>query len=83
MVGGLYCVTGGSKQNHPKEKDKQEGRVLIWEALQIAKEKNEKQGRKGKVHPTKYRVPKNSIERQEGLQWIMHKTRRKQQKGKD
>ena len=38
------------------------------EALQIAEERrSEKQGRKGKVHPTKRRVPENSKERQEGL----------------
>ena len=60
-----YC-TGGSGQNHSKDKEKM-AKWLSEEALQIAEERSEKQGRKGKVHPAKCRVPKNSKERQEGL----------------
>ena len=55
------------------------------EALQIAEERrSEKQGRKGKVHPTKRRVPENSKERQEGLlQWTTKRNRGgKMRKGK-
>ena len=42
---------------------------LSREALQIAEERREtkSKGEGGKVHPTKGRVPKNSMERQEGL----------------
>ena len=48
------------------------------------KKRSEKQGRKGKVYPTEYRVPKYSKERLEGLlQRTMQKNRGKHQKGKD
>ena len=36
----LYCK-GGSEQSHPKEKEKQEGKWLSEEVLQIAKERRE------------------------------------------
>ena len=29
MDGGLQYCTGGSEQNHPKEKERQEGKVVI------------------------------------------------------
>ena len=44
-------------QNHPKEKEMQEGKV---EALHIAEEREkQRQGRKGKKSPIKCRVPEN------------------------
>ena len=57
------------KQNHPKEKEKQEGKVVIRGGLTNSKreKRSEKQGREAKVYPTKRRFPKNSTERQEGL----------------
>ena len=55
------------QQNHPKEKEKQEGKWLSEDSLQIVEERSEKQGRKGKIYPTKCRVPKNNKERQVGL----------------
>ena len=51
----------------PMKKKSKKTKWLSEEALQIAEERSEKQGRKGKVHPAKCRVPKNSKERQEGL----------------
>ena len=53
----------------PKKKKCKKARWLSEEALQIAeKEKRcERQGRKGKIYPPEYRVPKNSKERQESL----------------
>ena len=54
------------KKKHSKEKEKKP-KWLSEEALQIAEERSEKQGRKGKAHPIKHRVPKNNRERQEGL----------------
>ena len=53
----------------PKRKKSKKAKWLSEEALQIAKERREakKQGRRGKVYPTKCRFPKNSTERQEGL----------------
>ena len=50
----------------PKKKKCEKGKWLSEEAFQIAekrKEKSEKQGRKGKIHPTKCRVPENNKER--------------------
>ena len=70
----------------PKKKKSKKAKWLSEEALQIAKKqkRNERQGRKRKVYPTKRRFPKNCMEAQEGLlQWTVYKTRRKQQKGKD
>ena len=37
----------------PKKKKSKKAKWLSEEALHIAKERSEKQGRKGKVHPTK------------------------------
>ena len=52
----------------------EKSKKVMWlseEALQTAKEKREpkkkKQGRKGKIYPTKCRFPKDSREIQEGL----------------
>ena len=36
------------------------------EALERAEKKSERQGRKGKTHPTEGRVPENNKEREEG-----------------
>ena len=33
MDGSAYYCIGGSEQNHPKEKEKQEGKVVIWGGL--------------------------------------------------
>ena len=48
----------------PKEKKCKKAKWLSEEALQIAEERREvkKQGRKGKIYPTEYRVPENSKE---------------------
>ena len=53
----------------PKKIKSKRAKWLSEEALQIAEERRDekKQGRKGKVHPTKCLVPKKSKERQEGL----------------
>ena len=54
-------------KTNPKKRKSKKTKWLSDEALQIAKEKSEKQVRKQKVCPTKCRFPKNSTERQEGL----------------
>ena len=48
----------------PKKKKCKKPKWLSEEALQIAEERREvkKQGRKGKIYPTEYRVPENSKE---------------------
>ena len=76
----------------PKKKKSKKAQWLSEEALQIAEERretnswrkkrNKKQGRKGKVHPTKCRVPKNKETQERLFQWTMLKNRGKQQKGK-
>ena len=53
MYRGLsYCVEGG-EQNHPKEKEKQEGEVVIWGSFMNSgrMKRSKKQGKEGKVHP--------------------------------
>ena len=47
----------------PKKKKFKKAKWLSEEALQIAEKRSEKQGRKGKMHPTECRVPENSKER--------------------
>ena len=53
----------------PKKKKSKKAKWLSEEALQIAKKqkRNERQGRKRKVYPTKCRFPKKGLERREGL----------------
>ena len=46
-----------------KKKKSKKAKCLFEETLEIAEERSEKQGRKGKVHPTKCRVPEKSKER--------------------
>ena len=41
MDGGSQHCIGGSDQNHPKEKEMQEGKVVAEKALQIAEERRE------------------------------------------
>ena len=60
-------VQKASNETIPKKKKSKKANWLSEEALQIAEERSEKQGRKGNVHPIKHRVPKNNKERQEGL----------------
>ena len=42
---------GGSDQNYPKEKEMQEGKIVVWGALTISREqkRNKSQRRKGKI----------------------------------
>ena len=60
-------VQKAANKTIPKKKKSKKAKWLSEEALQIAQERSEKQGRKGKVYQTKHRFPKNSTERQEGL----------------
>ena len=57
-----YCI-GGSEQNHPKEKEMQEGKVLQIPEERREVKRSEKKGRKGKIYPAECRVPENSKER--------------------
>ena len=51
----------------------QEGKVIVWEGFtnRWGKKRSEKPRRKGKIYPTKYRVPENNKETQAFLneQW--------------
>ena len=51
-------------QNHSKEKEMQQGKIVVWEGFihSWRKKRSKKQGKKEKVYPTKRRVPKNSRE---------------------
>ena len=45
MDANLLQCTGGSDQNHPKEKEMQEGKVVVWGGLQTAEERREVKGK--------------------------------------
>ena len=60
-------VQEAANKTIPKKKKSKKAKWSSEGALQIAEERSEKQGRKGKAHPIKHRVPKNNRERQEGL----------------
>ena len=47
----------------PKRKKCKNVKWLSEEALQRAEKRRERHRRKGKIHPSEYRVPKNSNER--------------------
>ena len=47
----------------PKKKKSKKAKWLSEEALQTAKKISERQRRKGKIHPSEYRVSTNSKER--------------------
>ena len=66
MDRGPQYSAGGSKQNHPKEKEKKPKR-LSEEALQIEEKGEAKSKRERETYPIKHRVPKNTQQRQEGL----------------
>ena len=51
----------------PKENKCIKAKLLSEETLQIAEKRNERQRRKGKIHQSECKVPKNSKERQEIL----------------
>ena len=61
MDKGSHHFTGSNDQNHPKEKEMQERKVLSENALQVAEKRREAkgQGRKGKTYSTEFRVSKN------------------------
>ena len=48
---------------HPKKKKCKRAKWLSEEAIQIAEKRSERKRRKGKIHPSECRGPKNSRER--------------------
>ena len=57
--------TGGSDQDHPQEKEIQKGKIVVWQALQVAEKRREakRQRKKGKIYSFECKVPKNSKKR--------------------
>ena len=55
----------GGDKNHPKEKQTQEGKVVVWGGLTNSwgKKRIERQRRNRKIYPTKCSVPENSKEK--------------------
>ena len=64
----MIC-SGDRDQNHPQEKEKQEGKVVICgDFMNIGRTKrSENQGGEGEVHPIKCRVSNNSWKRQKSF----------------
>ena len=50
MDSGPEHCTGGGDQNHPLEKEMQEGKVVVWGGLTKAEERSKWQGRKRKIY---------------------------------
>ena len=65
MDRGSYYSTGSGDQTITKKKKFKKAKWLSEDALQIAEKRREvkRQKKKGKIHPTKCRVPENSKER--------------------
>ena len=65
MDRGLCHYTGGGDQNYLQEKEMQKGKMVACVGLKNSWEMKgrERQRRKGKIYPSKCRVPKNSKER--------------------
>jgi len=55
------CI-GGSDQNHPQEEERQYG-YQRRPYKQLKKKTSKRQRRRGKIYPSKHRVPENSKER--------------------
>ena len=61
MDRGCNIVQEVANKITPNNEQSKKAKWLSEEVLQIAeKQRNKKQGREGKVHPIKSRVPKNS-----------------------
>ena len=79
MDGSSQHCTGGCDQNHPQEKETQQGKVVVWGGLTnswIKKGSKKKRREKKKIYPYECRVPKNSKERSDSLPtWSMQRNR--------
>ena len=62
MDAGLLQCIWGSDQNYSKEKEMQEGKVVVWGGFtnNWGKKRSERQERKGKIYPTECRVSENT-----------------------
>ena len=45
MEGGSWHCTGGSDQDHPQEKEMQNGKMVVWGGLTIAEKRIEVKGK--------------------------------------
>ena len=63
-VGSWHC-TGDNDQDHPQEKEMENGKMVVWGDLTNSWEKNrnKRQRINGKIDQSQWRVPKNSKER--------------------
>ena len=65
MDEGLLHYTGGGDQNYPKEKEKQEGQVVVLEGLQIAEKRREAKGKGEKEKYTHFNAEFQRIARRD------------------
>ena len=71
--------SGGRDQIYTREKEMQEGKVVVWGGFTKSwrKKRSKRQGGQGKIYPTEGRIPENSEERQGLLILIMQSNREK------
>ena len=48
MDRGSWCGTGGSNQDHPREKEMQKGKMVVWGGLKIAEKRRQAKGKGAK-----------------------------------
>ena len=66
-----------------QEKDVQEGKVVVWKGLTNSWEKEKQKAKeKGKIYPSKCRVPKNIKRWESLLKWTMKRSRGNNRTGK-
>ena len=66
-----------------QEKEMKEGKVVVWKGLTNSWEKEKQKAKeKGKIYPSKCRVPKNSKRWESLLKWTMKRSRGNNRTGK-
>ena len=62
MDGIILCI-GGSDPNHPKQKEMQDGKVVVWGSFinSWGKKRSKKQEKRGNIYPTECRDEQGDI----------------------
>ena len=65
MDKGLWQCTGGSVQDYAQEKEMQKGKMVVWQALQIAEKRREVKGKGEKQRYTHLNAEFQSVARRD------------------